>query len=155
VEVAVARPKFSVQHFVACLNAPWEGVAGAHTLRTLEGVGYRYPVAPFEESPFDRDFWLYARLFRVNNGDGERRFGVRVVWLDAPGGERVVQWRWLGFVRFSDQHPVQSPAWRTGRLQLPGLGRYQFRLYVLSRAEWGRPMRRRVATEHIVLERGP
>lgn len=42
----MANPKFSVQHFVACLNAPWEGTPGPNTLRTLGGVGYVYRVPP-------------------------------------------------------------------------------------------------------------
>jgi hypothetical protein len=151
----VARPTFHVQHFVACLNAPWEGVPGPDTLRTLEGVSYRYTVAPMEEPPFVREqFWLYARMFRVNNVEGVCRFVTRLVWVDAPGGERSVRAFRIGSIRFTDSHPVQSTAWSVGPVHFPGLGRYEFRLFLRLRTKWGRRYLRPVAVEHVVLERG-
>jgi hypothetical protein len=59
----MARPKFSVQHFVACLNAAWDGFPGPDTSRTLERVAFRYSIPPDAEFPFEElEFWVYARF---------------------------------------------------------------------------------------------
>ena len=42
----MARPKIEVKQFVVCRGAPWEGVPGPRTARTLEGVCHRIGVPP-------------------------------------------------------------------------------------------------------------
>jgi hypothetical protein len=107
----MARPKFYVQHFVACLNAAWEGLPGPRTARTLEGVIHRFGVPPSAEPEFLFDeVWLYARLFRTNQGEGTREFSIRVVWLDAPGGAREVLTQRFTPVRLSNVEPVANVA---------------------------------------------
>jgi hypothetical protein len=65
------RPKFVVQHFVACQNVSWEGLPGPRTARTLEGVIHCFGVAPTAEPEFEfPEVWLYARLFRTNQVEG-------------------------------------------------------------------------------------
>jgi hypothetical protein len=151
----VARPKFHVQHFVACLNAAWDGAAGPRTPRTLERVGYWYAIPPDTEFPFEElEFWVYARFFRVGAANGTRDFALDVFWHDAPSGVVRVGGRSLGSVRFSDQHAVVSAAWPVRPLVFPGEGMYEFQLLVERHRSWGierKPLR----SEFIRLERLP
>jgi hypothetical protein len=134
----MARPKFHVQHFVACLNAAWDGVAGPRTSRTLERVGYWYAIPPDTEFPFEElEFWVYARFYRVGSVNGTRDFSLDVFWHDAPTGVVQVGGRSLGSVRFSDQHAVVSAAWPVRPLVFPGEGMYEFQLLVELRRAWG------------------
>ena len=155
----MARPKFFVQHFMACRNAPWEGVAGPLTLRTLEGVGYRYTVPPDTEFPTEHlaDFWLYARLILTNAVEGNRRFSLDVIWRDADGVTDRERSVWtdpkpLGTVRFSAARPVVNIGWKASPLVIPGTGRYTFRLYCRFDG-WNGPERRTVAEEYVLVER--
>jgi hypothetical protein len=151
----MARPKFSVQHFVACLGVSWEGLPGPNTPRTLEGVCYQYGVPPSTEPPIAFEIlWLFVRLFRTNNAEGSRGFSVNVVWLDHPGGSRLVVRRDLGQLRLSNAHPVADVAWAIRNLRLPGFGRYELQLRCLSRKVTGLK-RRIVAREYIRIERIP
>ena len=148
------RPKFVVRHFLACLAAPWEGTPGPDTHRTLESVGYRYPVPPDTEFPTELAFWLYARFYVTGGGDGFGRFSVEVYWQDAPEGERRVG-RWVfGRVRLTVSRPVTSTAWPVGPVSFPGEGRYEFRLTRTVRRMWG-VEERRIASEYVELQRSP
>jgi hypothetical protein len=151
----MARPKFRVQHFIACLNAAWEGFPGPGTLCTLEGVGYAYRLPPDAEFPFEElEIWLYARFYRTNGGVGRRQFSVDVYWCDAPGGAVRVGGRRLGSIRFSGQQPVVSAAWPVRPMIFPGTGLYEFRLLTEVRRVWGvedRP----VLSEFIRVEKSP
>ena len=151
----MARVKFSVQHFVACLNAGWDGMPGPKTSRTLERVGYLYIVAPNTEFPCQEfEFWLYARFFRQGSINGTRTFWLDVVWHDAPEGLRHVGWKVLGTIRFSDRHPVANAAWPVRPVVFPGPGMYEFRLMVELNRPWGSEDRL-VRSEYIRLERKP
>jgi len=151
----MARPKFSVQHFIACSNAVWEGLPGSNTPRTLEGVIHRFTVAPGAEPSFEFDeIWLYARFFHSNQVEGIRKFSVKIVWLDAPGGSRDVFSRPLSTVRFSNAEPIVNIAWSLRSIAFPGLGRYEFRLRTSSR-NWSGPVNRIEAHEFIRIERLP
>lgn len=78
----MARPKFFVQHFVACRNAAWDAPPGHGVTRTLEQVGYVYRVPPGTEAPELEEFWLYARLYLTNGVSGQRHFAIEVArWL--------------------------------------------------------------------------
>jgi hypothetical protein len=134
----MARPKFSVQHFIACLNAPWEGIPGPNTLRTLEGVGYTYRIPPDTEFPFEElEFWVYARFYRLGSFSGARQFSLDVFWHDVSGRVVPVGGRSLGAVRFSDQQAVVSAAWPVRPLVFPSEGMYEFRLLVERQRPWG------------------
>jgi hypothetical protein len=151
----MARPKFSVQHFVACLNAPWEGLPGPRTPRTLEGVHHVFAVPSGAEPSFSFDeIWLYARLFRTNQAEGRREFSVRLIWLDAPGSARHVFIRSLTPVRFSNREPIANVAWSLRPTLFPGLGQYEFRLRARVR-RWSRTKHAIVAREFIRIERQP
>jgi hypothetical protein len=149
----MARPKFSVQHFVACLKAAWEGQPGPRTARTLEGVIHRFGVPPVAEPTFFFDeVWLYARLFRTNQIEGTRAFSVRLLWLDSPGGAIAVWTRRVSNVRFSNAEPVANVAWALRPVEFPGLGLYEFQLRVRRGA---RIRRRVIAREYIRIEHQP
>jgi hypothetical protein len=138
----MAKPKFYVQHFVACLNAAWDGVAGPQTSRTLERVGYWYTVPPDTEFPFEGlEFWVYAPLYRVGAVNGSRTFSLQVYWHDAPGGVARIGDRSLGAVRFSDRYPVVSAAWRVHPVVYPGAGLYEFQLLIELNRVWGQESR--------------
>lgn len=129
----MANPKFVVQHFLVCQDAPWLGAPGPRTLRVLEGVGYYQTVPPDAEMPA-LDFWAYARMYLTNDVAGERRFRIAVYWLDAPGGTRKVQTFAGQPVRFSPNLPVVEPTFRIDQLTIPGRGRYEFRLLCRKRS---------------------
>lgn len=151
----MARPKFHVQHFVACLSVSWDGTPGPNTPRTLEGVCHSYGVPPDVELPVIFEvLWLFARLFRTNQKDGSRDFSVAVIWLDNPTGPRLVTRRPLGQVRLSTAHPIADVAWALRGLRLPGFGRYEFRLRCATRTRI-RSGHLIVAREYIRIERQP
>jgi hypothetical protein len=151
----MARPKFTVQHFIACLNAAWEGIPGSNTARTLEGVIHKFSVIPGSEPSFEfDDLWLYARFFHRNQVEGIRRFSVKIVWLDAPGGGRDVFSRSLSTVRFTNGDPIVNIAWSLRSITFPGVGRYEFRLRTRNRS-WSGSVNRIVAREIIRIEQLP
>ncbi len=127
----MAKPRFVVQHFLVCQDAPWLGVPGPRTLRVLEGVGYHYTIPPDAEMP-EMDFWAYARLFLTNGAEGDRCFRIAAYWLDAPGGRRRIKTYAKLSVRFSPSQPVLEPTFRLDRLKIPGRGRYEIRLECLK-----------------------
>jgi hypothetical protein len=148
----MARPKFSVQHFVACLNTAWEGLPGPDTLRTLEGVGYVYRLPPDTEFPFEFDeLWLYTRFFLLNSVAGTRTMWIEAVWLDHPTGAQVIATGPSVQVRFSATRNVQNVAMVLRPLRMPGSGRYEFRLMCQTRS-WGGATGRLVSREYIRIE---
>jgi len=92
----MARPKFVVQHFLACLNTRWEGLPPPLPPMTLEGVSYIYRVPPGTESPEFEEFWLYSRLFLTNGVDGTQKFLIEL----AGPNQKVMLSQPLGAVRF-------------------------------------------------------
>jgi hypothetical protein len=145
----MARPKFSVQHFLACLNTRWEGVPPPLPPITLERVSYIYRVPPGTESPEFEEFWLYARLFLTNGVDGTRKFSIEVVGPD----QRVFYRKQFGEVRFSAASPVLNVTWALRPIQFVTLGKYEFRLLCEERT-WRGATNRLVATEHIRIAEG-
>jgi hypothetical protein len=121
------KPRFAVQHFLVCQDAPWLGVPGPKGLRTLEGVGYYRSVPPNAEMP-ELDLWVYMRFFLTNNVTGRCRFWIEQVWLDAPNGPRKVRTYPIAHVQFWAQSPTAETAIPLRGLKFPGRGRYEFRL---------------------------
>src|SRR5690242_11163794 len=151
----MARPKFHVQHFIACLNAPWEGIPGPNTPHTLETVSFVYGVPQDTEFPVRfEELWFYCRLFLQNAAGGVREFSIETVWQDAPGGEQVVRTDRLAFVSFRPDRPVVNRAWVMRPIDFPGPGGYEFRLLLHSR-DWSGPIVRRVSREFIRIEYRP
>ena len=146
----MARVKFRVKHLIACTSAAWDGMPGAKTARTLEGVNYRYGVSPDAELP-ELDFWLYARFILTNGIDGIRDFSIGLYWLDAPEGDRWIGTRHLGQVRFRSVLPVANAAWSLPNLKFPGRGRFEFRL-TCELQTWRGKFDRDVASETIWIE---
>jgi hypothetical protein len=145
----MARPKFSVHHFLACLNIRWEGVPPPLPPITLEGVSYIYRVPPGTESPEFEEFWLYARLFLTNGVDGSRKFSIEVV---GPN-QRVVVSQPVGEVRFSIARPVVNVSWPIRPIQFVVQGQYEFRL-LCEEQTWRGPRNKLVATEYIRIAEG-
>jgi hypothetical protein len=151
----VAGPKFFVQHFVACLNAPWEGLPGPETPHTLETVAYVYGVPPDAEFPvWFAELWVYARLFSTSAAGGTRDFSVQMIWRDAPGGAWVVRTDILVPVTFRPNRGVVNRAWVIRPVEFPGPGVYEFRL-LCHISHWSGSKRRRVASEFIRIEHRP
>lgn len=121
----MAKPRFAVQHFVACPGVEVQSVAieNPHTLRD---VNYTFEVPAEREWPVRLDdFWVYARFF---NGIGRREFSVQVHWLDARL-KPVEVCEFLGInVVFPVGYSVISRAWRFDSIRFPGPGRYLLRL---------------------------
>jgi hypothetical protein len=125
----VARRKFAVQHFIACRNAPWDGLPGPRATRTLEQVGYFYRVPPGTEAPEFEEFWLYTRLFLTNGVAGRREFLIEVARSGLPE-HPPFDTRTLGWVDFRPSLPVVNVAWPLRPLRFPSVGEYVFRLEV-------------------------
>lgn len=145
----MARPKFAVQHFLACLSVRWEGLPPPQPPITLEGVSYIYRVPPGTESPEFEEFWLYARLFLTNGVDGTRKFTIDVAGPD----KRVFLRKQVGTIRFSAANPVLNFAWPIRPIQFVTLGEYELRLLCEERTRRG-AKNKLVATEYIRIEEG-
>lgn len=135
----MARPKFVVQHFIGCRNAPWDGPPGPKSTRTLEQVGYYYRIPPGTETPEFEEFWLYARLFLMNGVSGRREFVVEIARSGVPE-HPAFDVRTLGRVELRGSLPVVNAAWVLRPLRFPSVGEYVFRLmYRVTtriRTEW-------------------
>lgn len=138
----MARPKFHVQHFVACPAAVVVQAAPDNPY-TLEDVRYHFDVPNDQEWPVRLDdLWLYVRFF---NGRGTKFFAIDVTWLDPPVGEVDVCTFDPVAIAFPAE-PVHSRVVRVGAVRYPGPGRYRFRI---RRSGW----RRALADEYINLRR--
>ena len=148
----MARPKVSVQHFVVCRAAPWEGPAGPKTPRTLEGVSYRYGVPPGTEFPFEvEELWTYLRLFNMNGGVGSVPFFLALIWQDSSGGSRRVWTRQYARIPFRPNRAVVEAAFSIRPVTFPGPGWFEFRLLREVRLRIG-SRRLVIAREHLLIE---
>lgn len=138
----MVRPKFSVQHFLACSDVVVVRVAPDNPY-TLRDVSYNIDVPPEQEWPIRlNELWLYVRFF---NGRGTRYFAVDVAWLDSPSGVQEICSFDPMTVPFPSD-PVHSRALRVSSVRYPGPGRYRFRLRRSGKA-------RLLAEEYINLRR--
>jgi hypothetical protein len=153
----MARPKIVVQHFLVCRAVAWDGPAGPHTPRTLEGVSYVFGVPPGTEFPFEsEELWLFARLFNENDVAGDRRLFVDMIWMDSPGGARTLLTHDLGRIPFRPGRPVVDHAWSLRQLAFPGPGQYELRLWHRVRWRWAATRTARVvAREYFRIEYQP
>lgn len=150
----MARPRFFVQHFIACRNAVWDAPPAATVTRTLEQVGYIYRVPPGTEAPEFEEFWLYARLVLTNGVAGFHNFSIEVARLSGTTDQTAFATHHCGRVAFRPANPVVSTAWVFRPLQFPSTGNYEFRL-VWERKTVVGPRPTVVAREFIRIEDGP
>lgn len=129
----MAKPKFVVQHFLVCQDAPWLGVPGPRTLRSLEGVGYYHSIPANAEMP-ELDFWVYLRLFQTNNVTGRCKLKIDLIWLDAPQRQRRIRTFQPAVAQFWAQSPIVELTVHLDTFQIPGRGRFEFRLYWVKRS---------------------
>lgn len=122
----MAKSTTRVQHMVLC---PRISVTRAEPNNpyTLHDVRYTFRVEPDCEFPYvEPELWLFVRF--MFGGRGKKDFIVRVVWLDAPGGEVDCGLFTLPPVAYRAGALVVSRAWRLNFVSFPGEGRYAFRL---------------------------
>ena len=138
----MARPRFAVQHFLACPTVEIDRAELGNPY-TLREVRYNFAVPAEQEWPVRLpDLWLYARFF---NGQGTREFTIQVDWFDRK--EEVCEYLGIRVV-FPPQLSVHSRVWRLVNVRYPGPGRYRFRLR-------DGKSRMILATEYINLEKHP
>jgi hypothetical protein len=149
----VARPKLDVKHFIVCRAAPWEGLPGPHTPRTLETVCYRIGVPLSAEAPYGiEELWTYLRVFNTNAGAATIPFHLALIWTDAPGSPQRVWTRPLAQITFRPNRGVIEAAYSVRNISFPGSGWYEFRLTREVRLRW-KTRRLIVARESILLEK--
>ncbi len=148
----MARPKVDVRHFLLCRSAPWEGIPGSRTPRTLEGVSHYHAVPPGTELPLEIDeLWTDLRVFNMNSGDGRVAFYLSLYWLDSPTGSRRLWTRPYARIPFRSSRGVVEAAYSVGPLRIPGTGWYEFRLLREVRLRW-KTRRLIVARELLLIE---
>lgn len=118
----MARPKFFVQHFIACLNAGWQGPPGPLTPRDLEGVTSSYFVPPGTESPEFPEFWVYARLYLTNGVTGRRTFSVDLARQSAADDQPAITTFGFTPVTFRTADAVVNVAWPLRPIVFPAVG---------------------------------
>ena len=147
----MARPKIEVKHFIVCQAASWEGPAGPHTPRTLEGVCHRIGVPPGTEFPFEvENLWTYLRLFNTNAGAGTVNLHLGLIWTDASGGPRRIGTQPHVRIPFRPDRGVVETAVSVRPIAFPGAGWYEFRLTREVRLKW-KTRRLIVAREQILI----
>jgi len=111
-------------------------------------------VGPVHVLPADTEFPasfaqldLFARFF---DGIGVWDFEVQTLWVDAPGKGSEVALLGPQRIHFRAGEPVRDYNFRLSNLPLPGVGRYQFQLWIL-----GRRRRRLIAIEFLEVTKQP
>lgn len=150
----MARPKFFVQHFVACLNASWQGPPGPRTYRDLEGVSDVYVVPPGTEAPEFEEFWVYARLILTNGVSGGRTFAVEVARHTGDENEPAFSSYVFTPVMFRTRNSVVNVAWPLRPMTFPSAGEYVLRLLCEVKS-WSGTRWKVVAREFIKVEEHP
>ena len=159
---------FEVVVFLACRRADPEGPRGPGALArlpyTLEGVSYTFRVDdPAAEPPFQfPELWFYLRFSRTGTTGFTRRFGLQAFAVNDDDSRTPVPYPAnppstdpfdLGVFQFPGHSPVTSLTVVMRDLELPGRGRYEFRLLVRRRKpDWQGSMWRWVASQFIAVE---
>ena len=122
----MAKSTTRVQHIVLCQRISVVRAEPGNPY-TLHDVRYTFRVEPDCEFPYvEPELWLFVRF--VFEGCGKKDFIVRLIWLDAPGGEVDCGLFTLPPVTFGDDDLVVSRAWKLNFVSFPGEGRYALRL---------------------------
>jgi hypothetical protein len=119
-----------VQHWVACLEARVIPPVGVNNLYELLGVGHVHTFAADVEFPaVIPELNLFARFV---SGVGVVQFEIEVVWLDAPGVERVIEAYPPQQITFRPNEPLRDSVFRFSNVPVEGTGRYSVRLHHLK-----------------------
>ncbi len=122
----MAKPKFHVQHFVACPKIT-VGHAAPRNPYTLHDVKYTFDFDADREFPIvEPVLWTFVRI--IFTGSGVQDFVIQVVWLDSPAGEEECRFYMLPPIAYGTDNLVLSKAWKLSFLRFPGRGRYSLRL---------------------------
>jgi len=125
------KPRLAVQHWIACLEARVIPPVGVNNFYELLGAGHVHTFAADVEFPaIIPELNMFARFV---NGRGAVQFEVEVIWLDAPGGERVVDSYPPYQVTFRPNEPLRDTVFRLANVPIDGTGRYSVRLSRLKR----------------------
>jgi hypothetical protein len=123
------RGKIQVQHWMACLEAAVEPPASPNNLYNLSRVGYVYAAAADTEFPWAMSrLDMFARFFTQFRRMTTVEFEIRVGWVDAPNGLRIVETYGPFRVAFQAQVSVRDYAFQLRNVPIEGKGRYRIRL---------------------------
>ena len=121
----MARRVYTVQHFIACSEVS-VALAGPDSPYTIRDALFIYNVPADREWPVRLDeLWVFARFMNL---DRPREFYVRVVWMDAIGGEDEVSAFPPWVVRPHPGKAAVDRGWRIDATPFPGPGRYRLEL---------------------------
>ena len=140
--------RLRVQHWVACLEAGVVPPAGPNNFYNLLRVGYTHTV------PADTEFpWAFPRLdmfARFYGGKGTCEFEIRVDWIDALEGSRLIDFFGPFRVAFRPNEPARDVTFRLLNVPTGGVGRLEIVLLAI------RPRRRPpLAREYVTVVRQP
>ncbi len=137
-----------VQHWIACLKARVIPPVGTRNFYDLLGVGHFHTFAGDVEFP--AVIPELNMLARFVDGTGVGRFEIEVFWLDAPEGERSVNYYPPYQVTFRPNEPLRDYVFRLWNVPVVGAGRYSVRLF-----RTGRRVRKVIANEYFFVEQLP
>jgi hypothetical protein len=93
----------------------------------LLGVGHVHTFAADVEFPaVIPELNMFARFV---NGAGVKQFEVEVLWLDAPEGERLVNYYPPYQVTFRPNEPLRDYVFRLANIPVGGTGHHAIRLF--------------------------
>jgi hypothetical protein len=138
----------TVQHWIACLEVRVVPPVAVNNFYDLLRVGHVHTFSGDVEFPAAIPrLDMFARFV---NGTGVAEFEAELVWLDALGGERVVETFGPFRVTFRPGEPLRDTVFRLLNVPLDGTGRYAVRLRII------RPHRRRpLADEYFTVVQLP
>ena len=118
--------RLSVQHWIACLGARVVPPVGVNNFYNLFGVGHVHTFAGDVEFPAGiPGVNIFARFL---NGTGVARLEVDVLWIDAPEGERLVNYYPPYQITFRPNEPLRDYVFRLANVPVGGTGRHSIRL---------------------------
>jgi hypothetical protein len=123
----VMKPRLRVHHWIAALEARAIPPVGASNFYELLGVGHTHTFAADVEFPAAiAELNLFARFV---NGSGVGHFEVEVYWLEAPEGERLVNYYPPYQVTFRPNEPLRDYVFRLANIPIGGVGWHSVRLF--------------------------
>ena len=137
------KPRFAVQHWIACLGAQVDPPVGINNFYNLLGVGHVHSFAGDVEFPaVIPELNMFARFV---NGTGVAYFEMKVIWLDAPEGTRVIDSLGPLQITFRPGEPLRDTVFRFQAIPIDGIGRYMLKLEQLR----SRRRNRELANEYL------
>ncbi|MBN9122408.1 MAG: hypothetical protein J0I06_25245 [Planctomycetes bacterium] len=125
--------RLTVQHWIACLEARVVPPVGVNNFYELLGVGYVHTFAGDVEFPaVVPELNMFARFV---NGKGVAQLEIEVFWLDAPEGERLVNYYPPYQITFRQNEPLRDFVFRLANVPVCGTGRHSICLYRSKRRD--------------------